>query len=351
MSPGRASSRYIPKPTPGAEVSKINVAVLGATGMVGQRVIQLLHDHPWFQVAAVLASERSAGKPYHEATTWRLEPPEPTVDLIVDRCVPEAAEGCQAVISALPSSTARQAEVAFAKAGFAVVSNAGAFRMDPTVPLIIPEVNPDHLDWIDRQPGPGFIITNPNCNAIPLTLALAPLHRRWGVEAACISTWQAVSGAGYPGESAWDMVANVHPHPGNEEEKLAQEPQKILDADFPLSARCVRVPTADGHLVSAQVRLTGQPSVDEVVQALRAFESPVALPSSPTPLLHVDERRDRPQPRLDVVRGGGMGVTIGRVEACHVMGIKLYCMAHNTIRGAAGAAVGNLELLKVRGRL
>jgi aspartate-semialdehyde dehydrogenase len=334
-----------------ADVSKIPVAVLGATGMVGQRVLQLLADHPWFEVGAVCASERSAGKTYSEACTWRLPPPEPRREWTVGRCIPEDAAGCTVAISALPTATAAVAERAFAAAGFAVVSNAGAFRMDPTVPLIIPEVNAHHLSWIDRQPGPGFIITNPNCNAVPLALTLAPLHRRWGVEAVCVSTWQAVSGAGYPGESAWDMVANVHPHPGNEEEKLAQEPQKILDADFPLSARCVRVPTADGHLVSAQVRLTGAPSPEEVIDALRSFESPLELPSSPTPLIHVLDRRDRPQPRLDVLRGGGMAVTVGRVEACPVMGIKLYCMAHNTIRGAAGAAIGNVELLHARGLL
>lgn len=330
---------------------KTPVAVLGATGMVGQRLIQLLRDHPWFEVGAVCASERSVGLPYAEATTWRLEPPEPELEMRVLPCTPEAVSGCRVVLSALPSDSAREAERAFAAAGFAVVSNAGAFRMDPTVPLIIPEVNPDHLSWIGRQPGPGFIVTNPNCNAIPLTIALAPLHRRWGVEAACISTWQAVSGAGYPGESAWDMVANVHPHPGNEEEKLAQEPQKILEADFPLSARCVRVPTADGHLVSAQIRLRGQPGPDEVAQALRDFQSPVELPSSPRPLIHVLDRRDRPQPRLDLMRGAGMAVTVGRVEACPVMGVKLYCLAHNTIRGAAGAAIGNLELLRARGLL
>ncbi len=332
-------------------MSKTPVAVLGATGMVGQRLIQLLQEHPWFQLAAVCASERSVGKRYEQACHWRLEPPEPAVDMEVLPCSPDALAGLRVVLSALPSSTARETEQAFAAAGFAVVSNAGAFRMDPTVPLLIPEVNPEHLSWLERQAGPGFIVTNPNCNAIPLTIALAPLHQRWGVEAACVSTWQAVSGAGYPGESAWDMVANVHPHPGDEEEKLAQEPQKILGADFSLSARCVRVPTADGHLVGVQVRLRGQPSPEEVRQALRDYRAPVELPSSPRPLIHVLERRDRPQPRLDVLRGGGMAVTVGRVERCEVMGIKLYCMAHNTIRGAAGAAIGNLELLHARGLL
>ena len=332
-------------------MSKTPVGVLGATGMVGQRLIQLLHDHPWFELAAVCASERSVAKRYDQACTWRLEPPEPVVDLPVLPCSPKALPGVRVVLSALPSSTAHETERAFAAAGFAVVSNAGAFRMDPTVPLVIPEVNPDHLSWLNRQAGPGFIVTNPNCNAIPLTIALAPLHHRWGVEAACVSTWQAVSGAGYPGESAWDMVANVHPHPGDEEEKLAQEPQKILDADFSLSARCVRVPTADGHLVGVQVKLREEASPEEVRQALRDYRSPVDLPSSPSPLIHVLEGRDRPQPRLDVGRGGGMAVTVGRVERCEVMGIKLYCLAHNTIRGAAGAAIGNLELLHARGLL
>lgn len=331
---------------------RIPVAVLGATGMVGQRLIQLLHDHPWFEVGALCASERSAGKRYGEATTWRIEGDEPSglFDRVVQPCTPDF-EG-RVALSALPSSTALQAETAFAEAGFAVVSNASAFRMDPRVPLVIPEVNPQALELLDAQPWPGFILTNPNCCAIPVAMALAPLHALWPVEAACLSTWQAVSGAGYPGESSWDMVGNVHPHPGNEEEKLTEEPQKLLGADFASSARCVRVAVADGHLVGIQVRLKGDPSPEECEAAIRAFRPACPdLPSSPSPLFHISPRRDRPQPRMDAMRGEGMAVTIGRIERCPVMGVKLYALAHNTFRGAAGAAILNLELLRATGRL
>lgn len=336
-------------------MSRTPVAILGATGMVGQRLVQLLIDHDWFEIGALCASERSAGKRYGDACTWRLEGDEPPAwvfDLPVRPTDPASCGGMSVALSALPGSTAKTAEPAFRAAGFAVVSNASSFRMDPDVPLVIPEVNPNDLSYLDRQPGDGFILTNPNCCAIPVAMALAPLHALWPIQAVCISSWQAVSGAGYPGESAWDMVGNVHPHPGNEEEKLTEEPQKILGADFLSSARCVRVPVADGHLMSVQARLAGDPSVDEVARAFREFRSRAPeLPSSPTPLIHVLERRDRPQPRLDAMRGGGMAVTVGRVEACPVMGVKFYCLAHNTFRGAAGAAILNLELLKATGRL
>jgi aspartate-semialdehyde dehydrogenase len=340
-------------------MEKLPVAVLGATGMVGQRLVQLLQDHPWFELGALCASERSAGLPYGQACTWRLpgEPPD-GMDRTVLACTPEAVgDRARIALSALPSDTALDTEAAFRDAGFAVVSNASAYRQDPLVPLVIPEINPEHLSLLERQPGRGFILTNPNCCAVPLAMALAPLHARWGVEAVCVSTWQAVSGAGYPGESAWDMVGNVHPHPGAEEHKLTLEPARILGsatqaAGFPVSARCVRVPVADGHLVSAQIRLTGSPSADRVLEELRAFRSRAPqLPSSPTPLFHVLEARDRPQPRLDSERGSGMAVTIGRVEPCPVMGVKLYALAHNTLRGAAGAALANLELLRASGHL
>ena len=334
--------------------SRIPIGILGATGMVGQRMIERLQGHPLFTIAAVGASERSAGQPYGQATTWRLEGDVPgsvrTMEVIP--CLPQAMPPeIRVVLSALDSSVARQIESEFRAAGFAVISNASAWRMDPQVPLVIPEVNPGALSLIEAQ-GPGFIVANPNCCAIPLAMALAPLHRRWGVEAVTVSTWQAVSGAGYPGESAWDMVASVHPHAGNEEEKLAEEPQKILGADFPVSARCVRVPVADGHLLGIHIRLTGDPSAEAVERCLREWqgEGPV-LPSCPRPPLHVDARRDRPSPRLDSGAGGGMTITIGRVERCAVMGIKLYALGHNTIRGAAGAAIANAELLQLRGHL
>ena len=339
-------------------MSKIPVAILGATGMVGQRLIQLLADHPWFTIGALCASERSAGQAYGQACVWRLpgDPPKGISEMRVQSCDPAALSGMRVALSAMPSSAARAVEAEFRASGFAVVSNASAYREDPSVPLVIPEVNADHLGLIKRQPGQGYIVTNPNCCAIPLALALAPLHAAFGVQALCVSTWQAVSGAGYPGESAWDMVGNVHPHPGNEEEKLAIEPQKLLGsmdapAEFAVSARCVRVATADGHLISVQVRTEKPCTPEQAIAAWRGFESDLDLPSLPQPLFHILERRDRPQPRLDIDRGQGMAVSIGRVEACPVMGLKFYALAHNTVRGAAGAAIANLELLQSQGLL
>lgn len=333
---------------------RIPVAILGATGMVGQRMLSLLTDHPFFEVVAVAASARSAGRPLGEAASWLFEgdfPPQ-LAGMTVRPCAPEAMPpGCRLALSALDAGAARTIEADFRAAGFAVLTNASPFRMDPDVPLLIPEVNPDHLDLIHGQPGPGFIIANPNCGAIPVAMALAPLHRRWGVEAVVAATWQAISGAGYPGEAAMDIASTVHPHPGNEEDKLMIEPQKILGsinapAAFPLSPRCVRVPTIDGHLVGLNVRLRGDPSPEEVAQALADWpgEGP-PLPSCPRPPLRLSPRRDRPSPRHDAMAGGGMAVTIGRIERCPILGVKLYALAHNTIRGAAGAAIANAELL------
>ena len=341
-------------------MERIPVAILGATGMVGQRLVQRLHRHPQFQLVAVAASERSAGRSYREATTWRL-PGEAFGDaagLQVLRChSSEMPEGVKLVFSALDSGPARTIEAEFREAGFAVVSNASAYRVDPLVPLVIPEINPEHLSMLENQPGEGFILTNPNCSAIPLTMALAPIDEAFGVEAVVASTWQAVSGAGYPGESAWDMVGNVHPHPGNEEAKMAEEPQKILGpvgqpAAFQVSARCVRVPVADGHLVSAQVRTRIPASPDDIRRVIEEFVPRCPdLPSSPTPLFRLFEERDRPAPRMDSELGGGMAISVGRIEACPVMGVKFFCLAHNTVRGAAGAAIANAELLVASGYL
>ncbi len=336
-------------------MSRLPVVVLGATGMVGQRIVQRLADHPELRVVAVAASERSAGRPYREACTWRLpgRPFGEAGDLTVLPCTPDAMPGqARVALSSLDRTPARDIEAAFRQAGWAVVSNASAWREDPLVPLMIPEVNAHHLHLITRQPGEGYIVTNPNCCAIPLALTLAPLHQRWGVEAVVTSTWQAVSGAGYPGESSWDMVGNVHPHNAREESKLQSEPLEILGtadepARFPISARCVRVPTADGHLLSVQVRLTGSPGPEQVARALRDFEPEIPdILSSPRPLFHFASYRDRPSPRFDADNGNGMAVTVGNIEHCPVMGIKLFTLTHNTIRGAAGAAIANVELLQ-----
>lgn len=346
---------------------RIGVAVLGATGMVGQRMVALLRDHPWLEVRALAASERSAGRPYREATAWRL-PGEPWAglgDLPVLPCDPDAiraACGGTATIalSALDTAPAAELERPFAQAGFHVVSNAGAHRMDDDVPLLVPELNPEHLAVVDRQGTAGALITNPNCTAMPVVFALAPIHRAVGVEAVCVASWQALSGAGYPGEAAWDLADNVHPHAGNEEDKLTVEPQKILGrldagritpASFAVSARCVRVAVSDGHLVSLQIRTRDPLSPSDAIGLLSSFTSPVDLPSVPNPVLVHRPMRDRPQPRLDRDEGRGMAVTFGRVERCPVMGLKLFALAHNTVRGAAGAAVQNAELLVRTGRV
>ena len=333
----------------------VDVAILGATGMVGQRLVQLLANHPTFRVVELCASDRSAGKPYGEAAVWRLDGDPLLVDRVVLPCDPDAVRS-RVVISALDRAAAMELEPRFRDAGYAVISNASAFRAHPDVPLVIPEINPGHTALVAGRK--GFILTNPNCTSIPLVFALAPLHRIWGVEAVTCASYQAVSGAGYPGESSWDMLGNVHPHPGDEEEKVAAEPRKILGsvadgvvwpAPFPISARCVRVPVLDGHLVAAQIKLASTPPLTQIVEALRDFASAIPLPSSPTPLIRLSTRRDRPQPRLDAAAGHGMAITIGRVETCEVFTVKLYALAHNTIRGAAGAAIANAELLLHQG--
>lgn len=340
-------------------MSRIPVALLGATGMVGQRFVQLLQQHPWFELVELAASDRSVGKRYGDAAAWRLPGVNPMADVRVVAASPEAVRA-PLVFSALDKGVAGELEPAFAAAGRVVVSNASAFRMTEGVPLIIPEINPGHLDWVRdaRGAGAGFILTNPNCTCIPMTMALAPLHRTFGVEAVTMASYQAISGAGYPGESAWDILGNVHPHAGDEEQKVAEEPRKILGgarpgevAGFPIAARCVRVPVVDGHLVAVHARLRGAPSMDDITAALDAFRGPIALPSLPgRPIVRTDAR-DRPTPRTDADAGAGMAVTVGRIEPCEVMTVKFFALAHNVIRGAAGAAVANAELIVDRGLL
>jgi aspartate-semialdehyde dehydrogenase len=329
----------------------IDVAVLGATGMVGQRMVQLLARHPFLRARELCASDRSAGRRYGEAVAWRL-PGEPLLqDVPVLPCDP-ARVASRVVFSALDKAVAAEVEPTFVARGHRVFSNASAFRMAEGVPLLVPEINPDHAELVRGRD--GYLVTNPNCTCIPLVFALAPLHRAWGVEAVTCASYQAVSGAGYPGESAWDILDNVHPHPGDEEEKVSAEPRKILGlrsgaaverAPFPVAARCVRVPVVDGHLVAASIKLRTAPPLDQVVEALRDFAAEHPLPSSPRPLIRLSTRRDRPSPRLDAMAGDGMAITIGRIEPCEVFTVKLFALAHNTIRGAAGAAIANAELL------
>ena len=327
----------------------IDVAILGATGMVGQRLVQRLQDHPMFRVAELCASERSVGRRYDEAAPWRLGGDNPMPDMRVLPCDPEKVRSA-IIFSALDSDTAAVVEPLFRDSGRAVITNASPFRTVAGVPLLIPEVNPEHAEWVRGKR--GFIVANPNCTHQAMTMALAPLHRLWGVEAVCVASYQAVSGAGYPGESAWDMLGNVHPHAGDEEEKVATEPQRILDAPgLRISARCVRVPVADGHLVAVSALLRTDPGLDAIREALTSFVGPYILPSSPRPLLHLIGARDRPSPKFDADRGGGMAVTVGRVERCEVFTVKFFALAHNAIRGAAGGAIANAELLVAKGIL
>lgn len=352
-------------------MSKIRVGILGATGAVGQTFVRLLAEHPLFEIAALVASERSAGKPYREAARWVQATPLP--DAIGDMTVEsvDAAPDATVVFSGLDASVAGDVEADFARRGYAVVSNARNFRLDETVPLLIPEVNPDHLALVDRQdwrgadgsPSGGFIVTNPNCSTVGLVMALKPLHDVFGVEAVHVVTMQALSGAGYPGVPSLDALGNVVPYIGGEEEKMAVETRKLLGtlgpdgvafSDVVVSAQCNRVPVENGHTEAVSVRLGGSPSVEAVAEALRSWRSPIAeygLPTAPAQPLSVTDEQAAPQPRTHVNLGGGMTVTVGRLQACPVLGVKFVVLSHNTVRGAAGGAILNAELLHAQGRL
>jgi aspartate-semialdehyde dehydrogenase len=346
-------------------VSKIPVAILGATGTVGQKFVRLLADHPWFEPAVLAASEQSAGKRYGDVVRWRETTPLPerAAGMIVRRCEPPL--DTPIVFSALDTATALPLEEAHAKAGAFVVTNASAWRMDHTVPLLIPEVNADHLGLVRTQGPvngwPGGIVANPNCSTAALVLALAPLHRAFSIERLFVSTMQAASGAGYPGVASLDLLGNVIPYIGMEEEKVERETRKILGtwmgdgvmfAPITVSAHTNRVPVLDGHTETVSVGFARRVSVDEAGEALDAFraEGAVAtLPSTPARPVELDLRPDRPQPRLDLERGGGMTVTVGRLRSCPLLDLRFVALGHNTIRGAAGAAIQNAELLVAEG--
>jgi aspartate-semialdehyde dehydrogenase len=346
---------------------RIAVGVLGATGAVGQRFVQLLAAHPWFQVAEVAASDRSAGKPYAEACSWRLPSalPAETAALTVLPC--DAPFRSRVLFSGLDSSVAGHVEAALAGRGHAVVSNSRNHRMDPDVPLLIPEVNPEHLDALAvqrRRTGSGYVVTNPNCSVVGLAMVLAPLQRAFGVEAAVVVTLQALSGAGYPGVASLDISDNVIPYVGGgEEEKIEREPGKILGrfaagaftpADFPISAAVHRVGVSDGHTQALFLRLRRKAPPGDAAAALEAFRGEPQerrLPSAPARPIHVLSQPDRPQPRLDRDRERGMAVSVGRIREDRIFDLKLELLVHNTIRGAAGAAILNAELLQARGLL
>ena len=336
----------------------IEVGVLGATGVVGQHFVSRLSRHPWFKPVWLAASERSEGKAYRDAAPWRLAAPMPdgAADRTMDACVPGRAP--QIVFSGLDASVAGDVEGAFAAAGHIVVSNARNFRMDPLVPLLIPEVNADHLSVLAEQRRvkgwTGAIVTNPNCSTIVLASALAPL-RVFGITRVVVSTMQAVSGAGYPGVASLDILGNVVPFIGGEEEKMETETQKILGADcgrqphaMQISAHTNRVPVLDGHTITVSVEFEAAPAIADIVAALRAFggrPQELGLPSAPVPAIEVMTEPNRPQPRLDADRGDGMAVCVGRVRPCPVFHCRFVALAHNVVRGAAGAAILNAELM------
>lgn len=348
--------------------TKLRVGILGATGTVGQRFIQLLEQHPLFEATALAASERSQTRPYAEACAWRLpgEMPEFVRSLVVQS--PEPPLDCDVIFSSLPSNLAGEVEERFARAGYPVISNSSAFRMEPDVPLVIPEVNAQHLELLKAQRangrfGPGFVVTNPNCSTIILALALAPLHARFGIEAVVATTIQALSGAGYPGVASLDITDNVLPFIAEEEEKIECETRKILGhatateirhAPMRVSAQCHRANVCDGHLVATRVKLARKASLEEVRQALASFRGvaqELRLHSAPERPIILRPEPDRPQPRLDRDAGGGMSVTVGRVLADNVLDYRFVVLGHNTIRGAAGAALLNAELLYAQGTL
>jgi aspartate-semialdehyde dehydrogenase len=352
-------------------MSKLRAGILAATGTVGQRMIQLLANHPWFEVSAVAASDKTAGKKYGQAARWLLETPIPqaVAGLTVQTC--NLPLDCDFVLSGLPSNIAEKTEEDFAKAGVPVISNAGSHRMRADVPLLIPEINPDHLDVLSVQKqriggnGKGYIVTNPNCTSIGLVFPLAALHRTFGLEAVSVVTMQAISGAGYPGVASLDILDNILPsiNAGEEDNKVETEPLKILgqwknnafiDAPIRISAQTHRVNVRDGHLEAVSVKLKQKASRDDVEGTIRDFRSPIdelALPSAPRPAILVESDIERPQPRLDRDRGNGMAVVVGPVQPCAVLDYKFRLCSHNTIRGAAGAAILNAELLYKKGML
>jgi len=344
---------------------KIQCAVLGATGAVGQRFIQLLEGHPWFEVTGVCASEKSAGKSYAEAMQgrWKLPTPIPREvgKLMVQECDPAKVK-VRLAFSGLDSNVAGPIEEAFARAGVGVISNSKNHRMDADVPLLVPEINAAHLDAVKKQKfgRGGFIVTDPNCSTIGMVMALAPLHEKWGVEKVSVVTMQAVSGAGYPGVPSLDILDNVVPYISGEEEKMETEARKILgswkdgafkDAAVTVSASCNRVATIDGHLESVSFALGKQVSAEEIKATWRDWKplKALKLPSAPEQPIVYREELDRPQPRLDRMEAKGMGVVVGRLRPCKLLGWKMSVLSHNTIRGAAGAAILNAELLKTKG--
>ena len=348
-------------------MAKIQVAILGATGMVGQRFIQLLQNHPWFEVTALIGSERSAGKAYGSVTHWVLPGGVPAN--VRDMTVRGGIEDLDTplVFSALPGSVAGEVEEQLARAGHVVCSNASAHRMDPDVPLLVPEVNPEHLQLIatqrQRRGWSGALVTNPNCTSTPIVMAFRPLHNAFGITRALVVSMQSLSGAGYPGVASLDVLDNVVPFIGGEEDKVESEPQKMLGAfvsgaithaTMTISAHCNRVAVSDGHTECVSLSFEHCPSSDDLAAAMREWRplpQELGLPSAPAQPIVVLDAPDRPQPRLDRDAGNGMATIVGRIRPCPILEYKMVLLAHNTIRGAAGGSILNAELMKAQGLL
>ncbi len=353
------------------EGKRLPVAVLGATGMVGQRFIDLLQNHPWFKLVGLGASDHHQGRPYGKVADWRLtgsDMPEAVRDLPVLPCIPESFPDVRLVFSALPGDLAGEIEKGFARAGAAVFSNASHYRMEPDVPLVVPEVNGEHIFAVEQQrhtrDWPGFIITNANCCATPLVMALKPLQQAFGLTKVLVTTFQAISGAGYPGVPSYDILDNVIPYIGGEEPKLEAETLKMLgsweqesgfhDAPLVVSAHCNRVPTREGHLECVSVEPGREVDVEEIITAWKEYRSEpqrLNLPSAPQPALIYRPEENRPQTLRDRDAGRGMAVTLGRLRPCPILGYKFVLLGHNTIRGAAGGSILNAELCLIKGLL
>jgi aspartate-semialdehyde dehydrogenase len=344
---------------------RIAVGVLAATGSVGQRFVQLLADHPWFEVVAVTGSERTAGRPYGEGVNWVIpgDPPPSVADLIVQDTEPGL--DVPVLFSALPTKQAKEMEPVFAEAGYAVITNASAYRMPEDIPLLIPEINPDHTQIIAAQQAKrnwsGFIVASPNCSTTSAVLPMKVFQDAFGLEAAIMTTMQAISGAGYPGVSSLAILDNVIPYIGGEDEKLEAEPKKLLGsvengaiqmADIRLSAQANRVPVIDGHLASVSVKLSRSASPAEAIEVLENWQPPAIcaqLPTSPERPLIYRHENDRPQPKLDRDSEDGLAWTVGKVRDCDVLDLRYLSITHNTLRGAASGSILNAELLVIQG--
>jgi aspartate-semialdehyde dehydrogenase len=347
----------------------IPVAVIGATGSVGQRFVSLLENHPWFKVVGLAASGRSEGKPYAQACRWIIPDAMPVwaADMKLLPSIPDALQNARIIFSALPADEAKILEPEFARAGFAVCSNASAFRREDDVPLLLPEVNAEHIQLVkfqrEQKGWKGCILTNPNCTSTGLTVALKALDDAFGLDRAFVVSLQALSGAGYPGVPSMDIIDNVIPFISGEEEKVEWEPRKMLGkfshqgiefSSLKLSAHTNRVAVTDGHIVCVSVDLKKNTSIDEAKEAFRSYQAPISarqLPSAPQPVIVVSEQSDRPQPRLDRMTGKGMTTVVGRVRSDPLFSLKFVVLSHNTIRGAAGGSIYNAELLINEGLL